>query len=395
MMNSLSQRGNAVQKKPRANLFFIITVLYWFGGYSYTPTFSPYLRSIGIGYAMIGIIGGAYGLSQLLLRVPLGLWSDRIGKRKIFVVCGVLFGAISTFFMFFTTNPYIILVLRFMGGMAASAWVIFTVLFSSYFDKGQAASRISYLQMANTLGIMSARLLGSFVDNVFGYKASFILGGVASVIALVLSLFLTESVPEVKERPAIRDLIGVVRDKNLLTMSILAIFSQMLLFATTNTFTSEAASQLGADSAQLGLITTLASIPPIFCAGICGKLFAKKVNLRLLIAACFVVETIGTLMIAGASNVIVIYIASILMGFGFGTCIATTLSYCTLTVDEDKRSMAMGIFQASYSIGLFAGPVLLGAFADGFGISAAFIAASGMSIIGLILALVLLKNKRA
>ena len=39
---------------------------------------------------MVGLVVGSYGLIQMLLRIPLGIWSDRIGKRKVFITIGVL-----------------------------------------------------------------------------------------------------------------------------------------------------------------------------------------------------------------------------------------------------------------------------------------------------------------
>jgi MFS family permease len=380
------------QKKPRSAVFVAVTFLFWSAMYTYVPTMTPYLNNIGISFSMIGLIGGSYGFSQMLLRVPLGLISDRIGRRKIFIVIGLMIGAASSLGMYLTHNAFLILLFRFMAGVSASVWVIFTVLYSSYFDKDKLASRISYLSMANNFGVMTAKLIGSALAERYGHEISFLLGAAMGLLGLVLSLFITENVPVVTERPTIRSLLGVAKDRNLIAMSTLAVFSQMLLFATTNTFTPEAAVRLGADSMQLGILSTLASVPAILSAMICGKIFAKRVNFRNLVAFSFVLEALGTVMVPLVGSVFMVYVAVIIAGFGFGLCMTTLLSFCTLTVDEGRRSVAMGFYQAIYGLGMFIGPVFIGAFVDFLGLNAGFYISAGVALVALVLTFVLIRR---
>lgn len=377
---------------PRVPLYFAVTFFFWFANFTYVPTMSPYLRSIGVGYSMIGLIGGAYGFAQLLLRVPIGILSDRLGKRKIFIIGGLFFGALSNLLFTLTENAVWILLFRFLAGVSASAWVVYTVLFSSYFSGDKTASRISYLSTVHTSAVMAAKLCGSVVAGQLGYRAAFYLGGAAGLLGLVLSLFVTENIPVMEERPSIRSLLGVIKDRNLLTMAILAAFSQMLMFASTNTFTPEVASLLGADAAQLGILATLSSLPTIVCSLICGWLFARHVNLWKLIAFAFFMELVGTLMVPFATSVTMIYIASIVSGFGFGICLTSLLSHCTLTIDSAKRSVAMGFYQAIYSVGMFAGPVVVGALASLWGVKIGVGLSSLIAAAGLFMALALLRR---
>ena len=378
--------------KPRSSLLVFITFLFWGAMYTYMPTMTPYLGSLGISYVMIGIIGGAYGFGQMVLRIPLGIVSAKIGKRKIFIILGTAAGAISSIGMFFTQNAFLFVFFRLVAGASASAWVIFTVLFSSYFSKAKIASGISFLMIANYSGTMVAKLFGSYLAEQFGHQYSFLLGGALGTIALILSLFVTENVPPVTESPSVKSLLSVMKDKNLLSMSLLAVFTQTVFFATTNTFTPDAAARLGASSIQLGWLSTIATIPSIVCALICGKLFAKKINLRNFIAFSFVLEVVGTLMLPFSTNLPMIYAAVIIAGLGFGFSMVTMLSFCTTTVDESLRSVAMGVYQAVYGIGMFVGPVLIGMFVTMLGLDAGFYISAAIAGIGLLLSFVLIKK---
>lgn len=376
--------------KPRIGLFFVVTALFWFSNYAYMPTMTPYLKSLGISYALIGAIGGAYGLGQLLLRVPLGIASDRLGKRKCFVILGISLGTLSGLLLCFTQNPLLIWALRFLAGFSASAWVVYTVLFSSYFSQEKLASKVSFLSIANTLGVMAANLSGSIAVKWFGYRAGFLLSAAVGAAGIVLSFFVTEHVPQQRERPGIQALLGVIRDKNLLVLSVLGIFSQMAVFSTTTTFTSEIASRLGADAMQLGILSTLNTLPGLVASGVLGWLFSRKVNFRTLVTAAFLCGAAGIALTAFAQSLWMVYGASMFAGLGFGFCFTSLISYCTVSIQPEKRSVAMGFFQAIYSIGMFLGPMLVGGGSDLFGLAGGVLCAAAFALAGAVLSLLLL-----
>jgi len=354
---------------------------------------TPYLVDIGVSFSMIGLIGGSYGFAQLILRLPTGVASDRLGKRKPFILLGLVAGAVSSLGLFFTQNAFLIMAMRFLTGVSASAWVVFTVMFTGYFEKDKRASQMSYLYLANGFGLMLSRLFGGLVADFFGHEYSFLLGGAAGLIAIVFGLFITEKEPEIKELPSIKMLFGVVKNKNLLSMSTLAAFSQMIIHSTVITFIPEAATRVGADLMQLGLLATVASVPAILSYFLCGKLYSSKsIDVRLVLALAFAFQVAGTLIIPFAENLTMVYISTILIGFGCGICITTLTGFCTMTVDENMRSAAMGFFQATYAFGMFIGPVILGVFVDWIGLSGGFYIASMFAFIGFILTFILLRK---
>jgi len=357
---------------------------------------TPYLADLGISFTMIGLIGGSYGFSQMVLRIPLGILSDRLGKRKLFIILGFIVCVISTAGMFVTQNPYIILTLRLFAGVAASAWVVMTILFTGYFEKGKQASRMSYLLAANFGGLMIARLIGGVIAERFGHEYTFLAGGAAGLLAIILSLFITEKATQPEELPSLRNLVGVIKDNNLIAMSILGIFTQMVLHSTTNTFTSEAGTQAGATLQQLGVIAAAASIPAILTSVVCGKIFIRRnLNVRYFLVAGFLLQAIGSIVITfGTLTIPTVYISTIIIAFGCGLCFSTLISFCTRNIDEGRRSAAMGFFQAIYALGMFAGPVIMGILVDHAGLSNGFLAPAAFAAMGLILTVVMIKNKQ-
>jgi len=297
--------------------------------------------------------------------------------------------------MFFTQNAFLILFLRMLAGVSASAWVIFTVLFSSYYAKDKLASRVSYLLLMNNCGSMLGKMVGGIVAERLGHEYTFLLGGIAGIFATALGLFITEKTPDLKELPSVKKLLGVVKNRDLITMSALAVFSQMLMHSTINTFTPAAATRAGADLMQLGVLATVASFPSIATSIVCGKLFStRSVNVRHVVAFGFLLMVLGALIIPSAASLAAVYISTIFIGLGCGICMSTLMGFCSITIDDSSRSAAMGVFQAVYGLGMFTGPVLVGIFVDWTGLSGGFIAAAAIAAIGLALTFALIASEK-
>lgn len=176
----------------KKTLFSIVTGLFWFSLYAYVPQMGNYARDMSASYKMIGMIAGVYGLSQTVLRIPLGIASDMMGKRKIFIVLGSIVTIVSAVLVFLLPNPYTLLIARFLAGVAAATWVSFTVMFSSYYKSSQSTAAIGILNSVNRAGQVLAMLLGGLVSLYFGIRYIFLLSAIVGIMAFILSLYIHE-----------------------------------------------------------------------------------------------------------------------------------------------------------------------------------------------------------
>ena len=127
--------------------------LFWFSVYTYPSFLSGYVQNVlGAGSVLVGMIVGSYGFVQMLLRIPLGICSDRVKKRRVFVQAGFLATVLSGAGLSLVAlaaarggiSPVPVLFLRGLSGGGAAAWVAFSVLAADQAppDKtGEAMSR--------------------------------------------------------------------------------------------------------------------------------------------------------------------------------------------------------------------------------------------------------------
>ncbi len=363
---------NITTKSYRIPLFCTVTGLYWFSMYTYVPTLSTYAEGLGAPYALIGLIVGSYGFTQMLLRIPLGILSDRLNKRRIFITLGLALCFLSAFGMWISTVPSMLLIFRAVSGAAAASWVIFTVLFSSYFESNEAPRAIGFISSVTSIGQMAAIFVGGVAAQLISPRAPFLLAFIGAAAAIALSFGLKENTGPRKEPMKIASLLSVARNPGLLFLSVLAIFSQFMTFSTIYGFTPVAAGKLGASDFQLGLLTTLSTMPGIFGAALSGSFFVKKLGERRTLVCGYTISAVTCFIIPFLTNMPQLYVSQIIGGFCLGTVFPLLMGMCIKNVQESMRATAMGFFQAIYGIGMFVGPMVVGFLSDTAGMSWGF-----------------------
>lgn len=364
-------------KSYHISLFCLVTGLYWFSLYAYVPILSPYAESLGASYKMVGTIIGSYGFTQMVLRIPLGVLSDKLGKRKPFIVLGIGISLLSSLGMYFFKNPLMILLFRSLSGVAASSWVAYTILFSSYFEQGDASKALGIVNACNSLGQMSAVLIGGYAAQRLGQNTTFIIASVSSALGLALSFGIVEKKKANRKPLDVPELLTVAGNRGLLVVSGLAILLQFIAFSTVYGFTPVIAKKIGANDAQLGLLTAFSSLPAIFSSAVSGSVFSKRFGEKKVIAAGFVIISASCAAIPLISNINILYLSQIIGGLGRGLVFPLLMSLCIKSIDRSKHATAMGFFQAIYGVGMFIGPVITGFINDaaklfwGFWVSAA------------------------
>lgn len=361
-----------LKQKKSIKLFVFVTAFYWFSMYAYIPTFSPYIESFGASHKMIGLILGSYGFTQMLIRIPLGIYSDRINKKKIFVNLGILLSVISTTGMWFAETPTFILVFRSLAGASAATWVSFTVLFSSYFKDDDTAHAIGIINASNKSGQVVGMLLGGIIAQQLGQQYPFLLAAAGAVIGFTLSLKIAENKDLDHKAITLKEILKVAANRNLLKVSFLAILMMMISHSTTFGFIPVAAKNLGATSFQLGFLTTITTIPGILSSYLSGSYFSYKLGEKNTITIGFLMLAFSCLLVPLINELYILYFNQMLNGFAQGIIFPVLMGLSIKNVRANKRGTAMGFFQAIYGLGMFMGPILVGIISDFAGLKIGF-----------------------
>jgi len=209
-----------LNRKTEKLLFLIGTTFFWISLYIYGPTLSPYAEHLSKSLALVGLVAGAYGFTQFLFRFPIGIWSDKIGRRKPFVLSGFILVSISCIGLALSPNAWVLLIFRGVAGVAASMWVAFTVLYSGYFRDDQAARAMSLITFCVGIG-QAVGAVGGKIADVYGWIAPFYAGAGLSILGLIFILPISEKVKGNRTPASLRSLLSVATRKRLLVVAII------------------------------------------------------------------------------------------------------------------------------------------------------------------------------
>ncbi|WP_157159578.1 MFS transporter [Brachyspira pilosicoli] len=375
------------------NTLFIIMILYWFSLYTYIPFQVPYLYALNVTPSIVGIILGLYGASQMILRFPFGIISDYFGKYKIFIVLGSLLSAVSCIIKIVYPSANGFLVGNILTGVAASTWLMYMVLYYSYFDRSKEHMAASKCLVANVIGMFLGFLFATIFYQKFGMNIMLIAAAFAAFAATILALFLKEEKREKKNN--IKDLILVIKNKRLLFFSVLSIIEQGIHMAASVSFTLNRIKELGGASYLVGIASLLNMFFAIVSAYIASTSFASKRGSKFYVPFSFVLLGLYCVAVILTKNIFVIVASQILSGLSIGMLASYLTSEALIEIDRDKKSSAMGFYQTAYSIGIFIYPIITGKIVEMYSIEMAYIFLTASAVICAFIALLYYKKVKA
>lgn len=149
----------------------------------------PYLRfELGLG-AWVGAIGAAFLLAETVLKSPLGLLSDRFGRKRLLLV-GPIISAVTAPLTVAVHHPLGLLLLRALDGAGAAAlWPTIFAAVADAVDERDRSTAMSLLNVTYLVGVATGPLLGGLVNDLTGTRtASFYLASALFVLATVVCL---------------------------------------------------------------------------------------------------------------------------------------------------------------------------------------------------------------
>lgn len=381
------------RKAYRIPFFIAATLLYWASLYTYVPTFTAYLASMGASNKMSGLIVGSYGFVQMLLRIPVGILSDRFHKRRLFISLGLLVSLFSALGLLLAKSVILILIFRALAGAAAATWVDFTILYASYFRHDETSKAMGSINAYTTLGQTIAMLAGGYFSGLFGWGAPFAMAIGIAMIGFVISFKLFEKYDKHSEALNFKQVVNVAGNKTLLMVSGLAILSQVITFATVFGFTPLFADQqLHISKFDMGLLTVFSSLPSAFSAWLAGGIFTKWLGEKRVILLGFILTGLFTVSIPFTNSFVILLLTQTIASFGRGLSFPMLMSLSIKDVEPSRRATAMGFFQAIYGLGMFMGPVIMGIMGDAFDFKQGFIVLGILAFVTACLTL-FLRNK--
>jgi len=365
---------NSLEKRAAFSLATVFG-LRMLGLFMILPVFAIYGPQL-TGYTPIwlGLAIGAYGLTQALLQIPMGILSDKFGRKPIILIGLVVF-ALGSVVAATSETIYGVVLGRALQGMGAIASAVLA-LAADLTREEQRPKVMATIGMFIGMSFTFALVLGPIVAQSYGLSGLFWFTGLLTILAMLMIQFMVPNsvnkAPKGDSVAMIDQLGNLIKHPQLARLNTGVFVLHMALTACFLTLPTRLISSglLLEDHWQLYLPTLICA----FFLMVPFMIFAMKKQKEKEMFVAAIVLLGGALFLFGVlPNQLVSLIALIILFFvAFNYLEATMPSILSRIAPAGVKGSAMGIFSSSQFFGAFVGGVLGGWLVANYGEASVF-----------------------
>ena len=381
--------------KPKLKLgqYFIyyLSLIAFFAIFSTTisksPVLSLYAKSMGATESIIGLIAFFSPLAGILFSFPIGMLSDRFGRKRLLLISGAVM-IVAPLMYFFVINPFYLIPIRFFHGIATAILgpVISAMIVERYAkNKGEM---LGIYSSATLVGRAIAPLVGGAIISVFlsfpsgfNYRIVYIAALISGMLAFIFILFTKDAKNRI-DKPGLSEFLSSLKyfvgEKRLFATSLV----EMATYFSYGIFETYIPLFLAAKNVpayEIGLIFSAQILAIALSKPFFGKL-ADRIDMRMQILAGILTIGITMAIITLFSNMIAILVIGIIFGIGLSFSTVATSAYVGEITKKDKLGASMGALSSIMDIGHSTGPFIAGVIIQATTYSAGFMAALVLSV---------------
>jgi MFS family permease len=356
--------------------------------------------TLGSAAAILGIIEGVSDFASSFTKGFAGWYSDKIGKRKPFIILGYVMTGFFIPIIGFATQWIHVLVARTLGWIGrGTRSPARDALLSDSVDKKTRSKSFGFERMMDTLGAIIGPALAFFFLPILGVRNIFFLAAIPGALAVIAVLFVRE---KYKKKPVKITFWKTVKNmppdfkRFLLAASIYGIanFANTFLILRVTQALQPSIGILAAGSIATGLYVLLNIGAAIFAyvSGILGD----KISKRFLLGAGYAIFALYCVGFVVLPNTILSFVILFLLaGVETGLIDVMERAYAADLLIKNIRGTGFGLLNTVNGIGDFASSIIAGALWTALSFGWSFIYGAIFAIIAIGILLVQNRKQRS
>ena len=340
-----------------------VSFLYWFAVYIYNPVVPALASEFGANVMLIGFISGMFGITTVLLCIPISVISDKISNTKGFLLLGAFSVLLSGLIPAVFQSPMSLFIARALGGAASAIWIIYIVEIARCYPESEVSKASGFMFAVSNGGAMLGSFLSGYCISAAGNRVPFIIAAVAGCIAVLL-LLTYKAVSRTKAEDAGTasgfHFTAILKTKHLISFSILFFVGMYISTATSSYFTPLYAEQvLGATKPQLGHIATAFVLAGILAGFVCPWV-EKKLGIKRSLWIAFIMMAAFSFVIFLIKSIWLLMLTQVVIGYGVGSIEIMLVARIIKNTGERSASSVLGVFYCLSALGMVGGPYITG-----------------------------------
>lgn len=349
------------------------------------PVLPRFAEELGAQIWLIGLIVGASTITGVFVKFPAGTLSDVLGRRRMLLL-GALFFAVPPFLYVLVNNPYALLGLRFVHGMATAIFSpVASAAVADLFQK-ERGERLGWFASANEMGSAFGPLIGGLIlafapsDGLFRFHLTYLVAGVIGSVTLVLAFRLPIGVSSPTPIPApgetrsrsgrwtqfVRGAGEVASNRGILIASSAESAMFLGVGALLGFLPLYARNVLKIGDAYLGILIWVPLVMAMAGKPLAGRI-SDRIGRKRVIVAGLSLCAVTLPLIPITPSLAGLIAEGALFGLGMAIVTPSTNALVADLCKAGHYGAAMGVFGTIWDIGEASGPILAGVLIAAFG----------------------------
>jgi MFS transporter, DHA1 family, solute carrier family 18 (vesicular amine transporter), member 1/2 len=317
-------------------------------------------RRLGASPTMIGLLFASFGASLLVVSMPAGAWSDRVGRRGPLLGGLGALAAATLLFAFARTLPWLFAARLVQGAADAVTWIVGFALIADLYAPAERGRVMGLVMAGSGFGFMLGPSIGGWLYEWGGMRLPFLsVAGASVAVCAALALV------RFPDRHAARDevpVLALVRVRAVAACGAAVVTIASTLAMLEPIMSLQLQSGLGVNPARVGLLFGVGALASTLLHPVYGRLAdrygARRLTLLGLAAAAAALPALGR--IWSFESAIALFVLQVCAS---SMAITPSLAYMAEAVSASgggSFGVAYGLYNFAWGIGIVAGPAIGG-----------------------------------
>ena len=363
----------------------IMNFIAYLGQTSINSLMQIHMDNMNATATVTGIVIGLASGSALLMRPIAGSVIDGARKKRLLLICELLF-TIAVFGYAVSTTVWLTVVFRVVYGIGMGFFgALDLTMATDALPKSRIASGIGFFSLVAVAGQALGPMICISAAEKHGVKFAFILAGIFLTAGLLIGLLL--KYPREKDRRIEISVKGAFAKEALIPGVLM-----FLLISAGSSITSFIvlfAGEKGVPgvSGFFGVNAVVLLLIRPFIGRISDKYGVVKI-----IYPTLAIFAVMLLLMPQMRSRAMLYVMAALYSLGYGTTYPSLQALCMKLTPEDKRGAGTNTFYLFFDLGLFVGPIVAGGLKDIAGFDVMYVCMIAYLAVSAVILLIRLKN---
>jgi DHA1 family solute carrier family 18 vesicular amine transporter 1/2 len=317
-------------------------------------------RRLGASPAIIGMLFGSFGATMLLISMPMGTISDRVGRRAPMLVGLAALAGATLLFAYARDLPTLFAARLVQGAGDATTWVVGFALIADLYPP-EARGRVTGIILGGTsVAYMVGPSIGGWLYELGGIKLPFLF--VTGMAVLTAAAFAALRLPEHRATREPVPVLRLLRDQQILTCGVVVLLMAATMTMFEPLFVLFLQDSLHVGPARVGSVFAAAALGNTFFHPVVGRMAdawgARRLSGLGLLATAAVLPFVAHVW-SFASAVVLCLVQAAAFAL-IGAPSLTFMADATSEAGLGSFGTAYGLYNAIWAVGLLGGPALGG-----------------------------------